>query len=160
MVKVETIQKSSARTKFTTLVLAGILATVAFDLAMYTDLAITGLSPSIPTLFGSLVLGDSTFATPVGYAIHYGNGIGLALLFGFIALPIANKIRKVPIIVSAMAFSLIENVIAVWFGMLPALGLGIAGLDATPDLAVVTFTRHVAYGAVLGLYLSRKGNVE
>ena len=160
MVKVETIQKKSNKTKFASLVLAGILATVAFDLAMYTDLAITGLSPDIPTLFGSLVLGESEFAKPVGYAIHYGNGIGLALLFGFVALPIARKITKVSIIVSAMAFSLIENVIAVWFGMLPALGLGIAGLDATPELAVVTFTRHIAYGAVLGLYLSRKGVVE
>ena len=160
MVKVETIQNKSTKTKFASLVLAGILATVAFDFAMYTDLAITGLPGEIPTLFGSLVLGESEFAKPVGYVIHYGNGIGLALLFGFVVLPITKKIIKVPIIVSAMAFSLIENVIAVWFGMLPALGLGIAGLDAAPELAIVTFTRHVAYGAVLGLYLSRKGGVE
>ena len=59
MVKVETIQKKSKKTKFASLVLAGILATVAFDLAMYTDLAITGLSPDIPTLFG--VEGDEAF---------------------------------------------------------------------------------------------------
>lgn len=160
MVKIETIQKTSNKTKFASLVIAGILATIAFDFVAYTDLAITGLPADIPPLLGILVLGESEFAKPVGYAIHYGNGIGMALLFGFVALPIARRVTKIPIVISAITFSIIELVIAVWFGMLPALGLGIAGLDAAPELAVVTFTRHVAYGVVLGLYLSRKGSVE
>ena len=36
----------------------------------------------------------------------------------------------------------------------------IAGLDASPQIVYVTFARHLAFGSVLGLYLSRKGGVE
>ena len=160
MVKVESIQKSSSKTKLATFVVAGIIATVAFDFVMYTDIAITGIPAEIPSLLGSLVLGDSEYAKPLGQVIHYGNGVGLSLLFGFVILPTARRIIKIPTIFTAMIFSMIELVVAVWFGLLPALGMGIAGIETAPEIAIVTFSRHIAFGAVLGLYLSRKGDVE
>jgi len=40
--------------------------------------------------------------------------------------------------------------------MLPILGAGIAGINIAPEVAVMTITRHVVFGAVLGLVLSGK----
>jgi hypothetical protein len=40
--------------------------------------------------------------------------------------------------------------------MLPMLGAGIAGLNIAPEVAVMTFARHVAFGAVIGLVLRKE----
>ena len=137
------------------LVITGLLATVAFDLVMYADTAITGLPLEIPSVLGNLALGESPYAEPVGRLIHLGNGIGLALLFGFIALPISRRIKKLPTVVYGVAFAIAELVIAVWFGMLPALGGGVAGFNIGPEVAAVTLLRHVAFGVVLGISVWR-----
>ena len=137
------------------LVIAGLLATTAFDLVMYTDTAITGLPLEIPNVLGDLVLGESPYAEPLGRLIHLGNGIGLALLFGFIALPISQRMVKLPIVVYGVAFTILELVIAVWFGMLPALGAGVAGFNIGPEVATVTLLRHIAFGVVLGILVRR-----
>ena len=140
------------------LVIAGLLATTAFDLVMYADTAMTELPLEIPNVLGNLVLGESPYAEPVGRLIHLGNGIGLALLFGFIALPISRRVVKLPIVVYGMAFAVLELVIAVWFGMLPALGAGVAGFHIGPEVAAVTLLRHVAFGVVLGISVWRWKN--
>ena len=137
--------------KFLGLVIIGLVGTIAFDMVMYVDSAITGLPLEIPSVLGSLVVGDSEFAEPVGRVIHYGNGIGLALVFGFVALPISRKIIGLPTIVYGIIFGILELVVAVWFGMLPALGAGIAGTNVGPEVAIVTFLRHIAFGSVLGI---------
>ena len=161
MVTISSSQKISiGKNPIVRFVVAGIVATVAFDLVMYADIAITGIPSNIPNLLGSLLLGESQYAEPLGHIIHLGNGIGLSLIFGFVALPIARKISKIPIIVTAITFSIIELIVAVWYVMLPSLGMGIAGIDVAPEMMYVTLARHVAFGAVLGLYLSQKGVVE
>ena len=137
------------------LVIVGLLGTVAFDLVMYVDSAITGLPLEIPNVLGSLVLGESSFAEPIGRLIHFGNGIGLALIFGFVALPISRRIAKLPTIAYGIIFAVVELIIAVWFGMLPALGAGIAGSNIGPEVAIVTLLRHVAFGAVIGILVGR-----
>ena len=133
----------------------GLLGTGAFDLVIYADLAVTGLPLEIPSVLGQLVLGENQYAEPVGRLTHIGNGIGLALIFGFVALPISRRITKLPTVVYGVGFATAELVIAVWFGMLPALGAGIAGMDIGPEVAVVTFLRHVAFGVVLGISVRR-----
>ena len=137
------------------LIIAGVLATTAFDLVMYADTAMTELPLEIPNVLGNLVLGESPYAEPVGRLIHLGNGIGLALLFGFIALPISRRVVKLPIVVYGIAFAVLELVIAVWFGMLPALGAGVAGFNIGPEVAAVTLLRHIAFGVVLGISVWR-----
>lgn len=137
------------------LILVGLLATGAFDLVMYADIAVTGMSLEIPSMLGNLVLGENQFAEPVGRLIHLGNGIGLALLFGFIALPLSRKLIKLPTIVYGIVFAIVETIVAVWFGMLPALGAGIAGINMGPEVAIVTILRHIAFGIVLGVSVRR-----
>ena len=137
------------------LVITGLLATIAFDLVMYVDIAITGLPLETPSVLGDLALGESPYAEPIGRLIHLGNGIGLALLFGFIALPISRRVVKLPIVVNGVAFAVLELVIAVWFGMLPALGAGVAGFHIGPEVAAVTLLRHVTFGVVLGVLVWR-----
>jgi hypothetical protein len=154
MVKIITTQKTNS--KFTRLVIAGILGTLAFNGVMYADIAITGISLDIVATMGSLTVGESEYTEIIGHVIHFVNGIGLSLLFGYIALPLSKKIIKLPVIIYAIIFVLVELVIAVWFAMLPMLGAGIAGLNIGPEVAVMTFARHVVFGIVIGLVLRGK----
>ena len=142
--------------KFPSLLIAGFLATLVFNGVMYMDIAITGIPLDIPTTLGNLVVGESEDAEMVGHTIHILNGMGLALLFGYVALPISKKIVRLPIWLYAVIFMIIELVVTVWFGMLPALGAGIAGLNIAPEVPIVTFIRHVAFGLTLGLMIKSK----
>ncbi|MEK0344412.1 MAG: DUF2938 family protein [Nitrosopumilus sp.] len=149
-------QQKTRGSKFARIVLAGIIATIAFNGVMYVDIAITGIPLDIVATMGSLTVGESEYTETVGHVIHFANGIGLALLFGYVALPISKKIIKLPVIVYAIVFAIVELVIAVWFVMLPMLGAGIAGLNIAPEVAVMTFARHVVFGAVIGLVLRKE----
>ena len=156
MVNIETKQKTFVKnSKFVRFVIAGVLATIAFNAAMYTDIAITGVPLDIAALMGELTVGESEYTETVGHVIHFANGIGLSLLFGYVALPISKKIIKLPVIVYAIVFAIVETVIAVWFVLLPMLGAGIAGINIAPEVAVMTLARHVVFGAVMGLVLRR-----
>ncbi len=148
-------QQKTRGSKFARLIFAGILGTIAFNGAMYADIAITGIPLDIPATMGSLAVGESEYTETVGHVIHFANGIGLSLLFGYVALPISKKIIKLPVIVYAIVFAIVETVIAVWFVLLPMLGAGIAGINIGPEVAVMTLARHVVFGAVLGLVLRR-----
>jgi len=139
--------------KFLNLLVAGFLATLVFNGVMYMDIAVTGIPLDIPTTLGNLVVGESEDAQMVGHVIHILNGMGLALLFGYVALPISKRIVRLPIWLYAVIFMIIELIVTVWFGMLPALGAGIAGLNIAPEVPVVTFIRHVAFGLTLGLII-------
>lgn len=151
MAKIKTIQKSNS--KLVKTLIAGILGTIAFDGVMYADIAITGVPLDIVGLMGSLTIGKSEYAQIVGHVVHFANGIGLALLFGYVALPISKKIMKLPIMVYAITFAVIENTIAVWFIMLPILGAGIAGINIAPEVPLMTLARHIVFGAVVGFVL-------
>jgi hypothetical protein len=124
--------------KFPNLLIAGFLATLVFNGVMYMDIAVTGIPLDIPITLGNLVI---------------LNGMGLALLFGYVALPISKRIVRLPIWLYAVIFMIVELIVTVWFGMLPALGAGIAGLNIAPEVPVVTFIRHVAFGLTLGLMI-------
>lgn len=154
MAKVNTIQKP--RSKLFTIIIAGVLGTLAFNAVMYTDIAITGIPVDIVATMGNLAVGESEYTELIGHIIHFGNGIGLALLFGYVALPISKRIKKLPVIAYGIIFATVELVIAVWFAMLPMLGAGIAGLNIAPEVAVVTLVRHVVFGAVLGLVMRKE----
>ena len=164
MSKIESIKQQSAKkvsfnfSKFTNLVLAGIVATVAFNVVMYTDIAVTGIPLDIVDTLGQITVGENEFSQTIGHAIHFANGIGLALIFGYVVLPITKKFARLPIILTAISFAIIELVIAVWLGMLPALGAGIAGLDIAPEVPLMTLIRHMVYGLALGVVLRNKVN--
>jgi len=139
--------------KFLNLLIAGFLATFVFNGVMYMDIAITGIPLDIPITLGNLVVGETEDAEMVGHVIHILNGMGLALLFGYVALPISKRIVRLPIWLYAVIFMIVELIVTVWFGMLPALGAGIAGLNIAPEVPVVTLIRHVAFGLTLGLMI-------
>ena len=147
-------QKLPKRLKFGNLVFAGLLGTIAFNAVMYADIAITGISLDIVAVLGNLAVGESEYSQTVGQAIHLANGVGLSLFFGYVVLPVTKKITKQPIIVYAVLFAAFETVVGVWFGMLPALGAGIAGMEIDPLVPIITMIRHVVYGLVLGMILT------
>ncbi len=141
--------------KFPNLLIAGFLATLAFNGVMYLDIAVTGIPLDIPKTLGQLTVGESENAEMIGHAIHILNGMGLALLFGYVALPISKRIIRLPIWIYAVTFMIVELIVTVWFGMLPALGAGIAGLNIAPEVPIMTLFRHIIFGIVLGVVIRR-----
>ena len=142
--------------KFLVLVIAGLAGTLGFYIAAYVDIAITGVPLDISGVLGELVAGEHESAYIIGNIFHIANGIGLTLFFGYIFLPISTKIMKGKIWLHGIIFGIIVTVTTVWFGMLPALGAGIAGLNIAPEVPVMTLCRHIVFGVIIGIIVSKK----
>jgi len=157
MVKVETKPKSFVKnSKFVRLVIAGLVGTLSFYIASYIDMAVTGVPLDISAVLGMLVVGEHESAQIIGNLFHIGNGIGLTLFFGYVFLPISTRIMKRRIWLHGIIFGIIVTVTTVWFGMLPALGAGIAGVNIAPEVPAMTLFRHIVFGAVIGIIISKK----
>ena len=164
MVKVENIKSdnplivSTKKNKFLYLVMAGFLGTLAFYVAAYVDMAITGVPLDISVVLGQLIAGEHESAYIIGNVAHIANGIGLTLFFGYVFLPISTRVMKGRIWLHGLVFGVMVTVVAVWFGMLPALGAGIAGLNIAPEVPAMTMFRHIVFGLVIGIILRNKMN--
>ena len=164
MVKIEYMQTkhiekvSNKRNKFLKLVVAGFLGTLAFYVAAYVDMAVTGVPLDISVVLGQLIAGEHESAYIIGNVAHIANGIGLTLFFGYVFLPISTRIMKGRIWIHGIALGIIVTVAAVWSVMLPALGAGFAGLNIAPEVPAMTLFRHVVFGAVIGIILRSKAN--
>ena len=152
-------QKFSVKNnKLLNLVLAGFLGTLAFYIAAYVDIAITGVPLDITVVLGQLVAGEHESAQIIGHVFHIGNGIGLTLFFGYVFLPISKRIMKGRMWLHGIIFGIIVTVTTVWLGLLPALGAGIAGLNIAPEVPAMTMFRHIVFGLVIGIILRSKMN--
>ena len=142
--------------KFLVLVIAGLAGTLGFYISAYVDIAITGVPLDISGVLGELVAGEHESAYIIGNIFHIANGIGLTLFFGYIFLPISTKIMKGRIWLHGIIFGIIVTVTTVWFGMLPALGAGIAGLNIAPEVPAMTISRHIVFGVIIGIIVGKK----
>lgn len=147
--------------KFSRLLIAGLVGTLAFYIAAFIDMEITGIPLDISVVLGQLVAGEGESAIIIGNIFHIANGIGLTLFFGYVFMPISRKILNSRIWLHGIIFGVIVTATTVWFGMLPALGAGIAGLNIAPEVPAMTMSRHIVFGAVIGvlsksLYEERK----
>jgi len=164
MVKVENIKSNNPQklsmknNKFLYLVMAGFLGTLAFYVAAYVDMAITGVPLDISVVLGQLIAGEHESAYIIGNVAHIANGIGLTLFFGYVFLPISTRVMKGRMWLHGLAFGVMVTVVAVWFGMLPALGAGIAGLNIAPEVPAMTMFRHIVFGLVIGIILRNRMN--
>jgi len=144
------------KSKFLYLIIAGFLGTLAFYVAAYVDMEVTGVPLDITVVLGQLVAGEDESAQTVGHVFHIANGIGLTLFFGYVFLPISTRIMKGRIWLHGIIFGIIVTVTTVWLGLLPALGAGIAGLNIAPEVPAMTIFRHIVFGAVIGLVVRNK----
>ena len=147
--------------KFSRLVIAGLVGTLAFYIVAFIDMEITGISLGISIVLGQLVAGEDESAIIIGNIFHITNGICLTLFFGYVFMPISRKILNSRIWLHGIIFGVIVTVTTVWFGMFPALGAGVAGLNIAPEVPAMTMSRHIVFGAVIGvlsksLYEERK----
>jgi hypothetical protein len=145
------VKQVCANQKFTRLVVAGLVGTLAFYVAAFIDMEITGIPLDIAVVLGQLVAGEDESSTIIGNIFHIGNGVGLTLFFGYVFIPISRKILKGRIWLHGIIFGVIVTVTTVWFGMLPSLGFGVAGLNIAPEVPAMTMFRHVIFGAVIGI---------
>jgi len=123
-------------------IIAGIIGTILFDLV---GLLLTGNWWDIPGILGA----KTGLGLAYGVGGHYGNGILLAILFAGLEPSIMGPKWLRPII-----FVTAEMVALVWLFMLPLLGAGIAGIDASPMMPLITFLRHLAYAVPLIFMIS------
>jgi hypothetical protein len=101
---------------------------------------LTGNWWDIPGLLGA----KTGLGLAYGVFGHYSNGILLAILFAGIAPSLWGPKWFRPII-----FVTAETVALVWLFMLPLLGAGVAGLDMSPMMPVITLLRHLVYALPL-----------
>ncbi len=137
--------------KFSSLVIAGLVGTLSFYIAAYVDMAVTGVPVDIPVVLGMLVAGEDESAQIIGHVFHIGNGIGLTLFFGYVFFPISIRVMKGRVLFHGIIFGVIVTATTVWFGMLPAIGAGIAGLNIAPEVPAMTMFRHIVFGAFIGI---------
>ncbi|WP_066632131.1 hypothetical protein [Labilibacter marinus] len=128
---------------WTKAILAGVAGTIAFDIVGF---LFTGQWFDIAAL-----LGDKTgLGFTYGLLGHYANGILLGILYAGIApsLPGSSFVK-------AQLFVIAETVALVWFFMFPLLGAGVAGLQMSKMLPLVSLLRHVAYGIPLWYFVHK-----
>lgn len=154
----------NALSPFLTMAAAGIVATFALDLWQYGLWRLFGISPTNWTLVGRWIayiprgalfhrgIGNAApirFETQIGWLTHYLVGLAYAGIYATLALFLLDG--RVTMI-SAMLFALVA-VVAPWFFMQPAMGMGVMARN-TPKPTLVrvhTFTSHLAFG--VGLYI-------
>jgi len=137
--------------KFSSLIIAGFLGTLAFYIAAYADMEITSVPLDITVVLGQLVAGENKSAQIIGHIFHIANGIGLTLFFGYVFMPISKRILRGKIWFHGIVFGIIVTVTTVWLELLPTLGAGIAGLNIAPEVPAMTMSRHIVFGAVIGI---------
>ncbi len=137
--------------KLSRLVIAGLVGTLAFYIAAFVDMELTGVPLDITVVLGQLIAGEHESAQTLGHFFHIGNGIGLTLFFGYVFLPISTRIMKGRVWIHGIIFGVIVTATTVWLGLLPALGAGIAGLNIAPEVPAMTMFRHIVFGAVIGI---------
>jgi hypothetical protein len=153
MVNVKQVYKKN---KFASLVIAGLLGTLGFYIAAYVDMAVTGVPLDISVVLGQLVAGEHEYALTIGHVFHIANGIGLTLFFGYVFLPISTRIMKGKMWLHGIIYGIIVTATTVWLGLLPALGAGIAGINIAPEVPAMTMFRHIVFGAIIGIVVSKK----
>lgn len=128
-------------------IIAGILGTILFD---FVGFVFTGTWWDIPGILGT----KTGLGLSYGLVGHYSNGILLAILYAGIVDSLwgADWIR-------AMLFVTAETVALVWFFMFPLLGAGVAGLDMSPMMPVVSMVRHWAYAIPLIILLKHTKDI-
>jgi len=153
-----TVEISVKKNKFLNLVIAGFLGTFAFYVAAYVDMAVTGVPLDISVVLGQLIAGEHESAYIIGNVAHIANGIGLTLFFGYVFLPISTRVMKGRMWLHGIIFGIIVTATTVWFGLLPALGAGIAGLNIAPEVPAMTMFRHIVFGLVIGIVVRSRMN--
>ena len=144
-----------SRSRFFAAIAAGVVGTVAFNTVMYIDVTITGIPLDLTRVLGSLVVGRDGPVDAAGNIFHFANGIGLALLYAFVFLPVSKRVTKRNAWFYGIIYAVMVAVGPIFFGLFPALGAGIAGIGISPLVAPMTIVRHIAYGAVLGIMVRR-----
>lgn len=149
----KTEQKSVS--KFIAAIVAGVVGTVAFNMVMYIDVAITGIPLDLTRVLGSLLVGQDGPTDAAGNIFHFANGIGLAMFYIFVFVPISMKVTKQYKWFYGIIYGIMIAVGPIFFGLFPAMGAGIAGIAISPLVPLMTIIRHIAFGAVLGILARR-----
>ena len=87
--------------------------------------------------------------------LHFAIGIGLAMIYTYVFIPISLRVTKQYKWFYGIIFAVMVAVGPIFFGLFPAMGAGIAGLAISTLVAPMTIIRHIAFGMVLGILARR-----
>jgi len=148
------IQQES-RSRFIAAIVAGLVGTVAFNMVMYIDVALTGIPLDLTRVLGSFIVGKNGPMDAAGNIFHFAIGIGLAIIYSYVFLPISKKVTKQIHWYYGIIYAIMIAVGPIFLGLFPALGTGIAGIGISPLVGPMTIVRHIAYGTVIGIMTRR-----
>lgn len=124
-------------------ILAGFVGTIVFDIIGF---LLTGQFWDLPILLSTKLLGEPNLL--VGLMAHFGNGFALGILYAGLAPSLwGNRWAK------AITFMTAETVALVYLFMMPLLGMGMFGLNAGIEPALITLARHLAFAVPLALLI-------
>ncbi len=132
----------------------GALATVALDAVREAGVIHGWLPGDSPVMFGKMATGSAKFSTfyPVGLLVHYLNGANFGLFYAFVW---GKRHSYGNAALWATIWALVLEL-----GMMtgPPMGpmVGLFGYNyAWPQLFLLTFVAHVAFGVAMGLLIQR-----
>jgi hypothetical protein len=124
-------------------IIAGIVGTVLFDILGF---ILTGVWWDIPGLIGE----KTGLGTLYGVFGHFSNGVLLAVLYAGIASSLWGPNWFRPLL-----FVTAQTIALVWFFMFPLLGAGIAGIELSPLVPLISLSRHLIYGVSLWFFIHK-----
>src|SRR5262249_6261227 len=129
---IQHLTKQETRSRFISAIVAGLVGTVAFNIVMYIDVAITGIPLDLTRVLGSIVVSQNGPMDAAGNILHFAIGIGLAMIYMFVFLPISKIVTKQVHWYYGIIYAIMIAVGPIFFGLFPALGTGIAGIGISP----------------------------
>lgn len=134
---------------------AGLAAGAAYVATMEIDNRLTGINEDDLKLLGRPFVNDPDRAKPVGVPVHFGNSVVLALAYAALA---HDRLPGPPWLRGAI-FATIENSALYPIAMLeehhPGVRDGQVDRYWTLPAFLLSFPRHLAFGAVLGTIYDR-----
>src|SRR5262245_2881802 len=119
--RIDTQQKMQheRRSKFITAIIAGFLGTLAFNMVMYIDVALTGIPLDLTRVLGSFIVGQKGPVDAAGNIFHFAIGIGLAMIYVFVFLPISKRLTKRNYWFYGIIYAIMVAVGPIFFGLFP-----------------------------------------
>ncbi len=132
--------------------IAGLLGTIGLEIVRHTGFLLGGMPGEMPKLMGVLMLnrfseGPNAASNLAGWSYHFWNGAAFGLIYN-LAFGRASYWTEIAYALAISAGFMLSPVVQ-------SLGVGYFGVDFGWKFPATVILAHLAFGAVMGLYLNR-----
>jgi hypothetical protein len=134
-------------------ILAGLIGTIGLEVIRETGFRLGGMPGELPQLMGVLLLnrfadGPSLVSNLAGWSYHFWNGAAFGIIYSIVFGKGRPWIGALYGLAIGIGFMISPVVVA--------LGVGRFGVDFGWGFPVTVTLAHIAYGTILGFYVSRR----